>query len=297
MSDRSFTLDRYSIGTIHIDPLKVTAKGDAFYPRLIVPIYLNNLKPLPLKDKEIAYVIVSAQATLLLDGSSVTEISEAITLSTPVDVNYQRHSDQYQFEFPLDYLRIKHIEEKRRDDANFKCYLRFLVAKYLLDNAVKRQNMIEYESVNETIEICIPQSNWIKKIIPNLGYFDYFIIEMPKRKNIIPKVDILLERADKAFLNWDTKSVFVHCREIGSLLENTLKKHYGKYDFNYCERWSRAYVKFNHHASLDLHLENISGSYVGQVIEIKKNDAELLLINTKALIKYAEELLQDNITK
>lgn len=82
---------------------------------------------------------------------------------------------------------------------------------------------------------------------------------------------------------------------MGILLDKTIKDKFGEANFTYAERWSRAYKHFNYYASFGLHLENFKSSqkYSPADVKVHKPDAEHLLIDTKSLIKYAEELLRE----
>ncbi|RJS83178.1 hypothetical protein CW713_04225, partial [Methanophagales archaeon] len=74
--------------------------------------------------------------------------------------------------------------------------------------------------------------------------------------------------------------------------DKIVKEKFGKDSFNYRERWGRAYSRFEHLASLDLHLEHLKQEqYMTGDVKIGKDDAEHILIVTKLLIKYVEELL------
>jgi hypothetical protein len=142
-------------------------------------------------------------------------------------------------------------------------------------------------------EITIPSSDWIYDYAPKLGLGEYFIVEIPKEDKVIEEAWNLIERAEEAFRRWDTKGVYANCREVGHLLDGIVKEKFGKDGFNYKERWGRAYGKFEHLASLDLHLEELrqKGRYIPEEVKINKDDAEHVLIATKLLIKYAEELI------
>ena len=60
------------------------------------------------------------------------------------------------------------------------------------------------------------------------------------------------------------------------------------------KKWKRSIERFNHLISLDLHTEDIKNEKPEGDINVNKNDTEHILIVTKALLKYAEELLEEN---
>lgn len=143
-------------------------------------------------------------------------------------------------------------------------------------------------------EIIISSSDWIYDYAPKLGLGEYFVVEIPKGRMVIQAAWSYIEKAEECFRRWDTKGVYAYCREAGTLLDKEIKNKFGD-SFIYNERWGRAFAKFEHLASLDLHIENIKKSqkYKEEEIKVGRSDAEHLLIITKALIKYTEELLQE----
>jgi len=144
-------------------------------------------------------------------------------------------------------------------------------------------------------EKTIPSSDWIQDYAPKLGLGEYFVVEIPKGNKIIEEAWNYIEDAEECYRRWDTKGVYGNCREVGTLLDETIKTEFEKDSFVYGGRWGRAYKKFNEFASLSLHLEDIKKSpkYSTGDIKISKADAEHVLIVTKALIKYAGELLRE----
>ena len=147
------------------------------------------------------------------------------------------------------------------------------------------------EQVEDTVEIRIPSTDWIHDFAPKLELGESFVVEIPKGEKIIRKAWEYIEEAEESFRKWDTKGVYANCREAGKLLDKTInEKLKGKPSM---KKWKRVIEKFNYASSLDLHLEDIKEEKPEGAIIIKKADAEHLLISSKALIKYAENLLQD----
>jgi len=141
-------------------------------------------------------------------------------------------------------------------------------------------------------EVKISSSDWIHDFAPKLELGEYFIVEIPKGKKIIEEAWGYIEKAEECYRQWDTKGVYANCREAGGLLDQIVKTKFGKESFVYKEKWKRSYERFNHFASLNLHIEEIKKSYSPEELSIGKADTEHILIVTKALVKYAEELLQ-----
>lgn len=137
----------------------------------------------------------------------------------------------------------------------------------------------------------IPSTDWIHEYAPIFGLGEFFSIQIPKGKRELVDAWKYVEQAEASFQNWDTISVYANCRECGKLLDKKIGERYGRSSFNYKERWGRFYARFENLASLNLHLEDLKKSYPPEDVQINKPDSEHLLINTKALVKFAEELL------
>jgi hypothetical protein len=150
-------------------------------------------------------------------------------------------------------------------------------------------------SVNEQILIKegvrIPSTDWIHDYAPKLELGEYFIVEIAKGKMTIKKAWEYVEKAEECYRQWDTKGAYANCREVGKLLSEVIKKRFRKSPI--IKKWKRAIEKFEKLTSLDLHEEDIKEEMPKGEISIGKADTEHILIVTKALIKYAEELLQE----
>jgi len=140
-------------------------------------------------------------------------------------------------------------------------------------------------------DVTISSVDWIYDYVPKFGMGEYFIIEIPKGEKIIKEAWDYVEKAEECFRTWDTKGVFANCREVGKLLDKIVSNKFKNSPA--IKKWKRAIEKFNYSASLDLHLEDIKEEKPKGDVEIKRGEAEHILIITKALIKYAEELLKE----
>ena len=168
-------------------------------------------------------------------------------------------------------------------------------------------------------DVTISSVDWIYDYVPKFGMGEYFIIEIPKGEKIIKEAWDYVEKAEKCFREWYIEGVCDNCREAGVVLNKKMKKEFGENSFTYNERWGRAYLRFfNFLVSLGLHLEDMKGKnwmelikslpkdfphpkryadYPADEIRLGKVDAEHILIVTKLLIKYAEELLREKLLR
>lgn len=283
-----------SIGASHnnkisIEETKITANYGLEYPRLIIPVRLD-LNPLDQVDEARSnFVIQSVHAGLCLKKNNA-KISDSIAGSFPYTVSSPNQYITYSLEFPLDNKQIAKIEEERRGNIELIVTLRLLLGFY------EYTSISRFDDISKGLDVTVPQSHWVDKVLPDLGFGSFFIVEIPAGDRTIQKAWKYIELAEASFNNWNSKAVFANCRELGNLLDETIKKTFGPKSFAYQERWGRMYSRFSHWASLDLHLEGIlnkSNQYAQDEVMIRKSDAENLLIRAKATLKFAEELLKE----
>ena len=139
--------------------------------------------------------------------------------------------------------------------------------------------------------IRIPSVDWIHDYSPKLGIGEYFIVEIPKGKKVVKDAWKYIDKAEECYRQWDTKGAYAHCREVGTLLNNTLTKKFRLDPI--IKKWKRANEKFVKLTSMDLHEEDIKKEEPKGEIIVGRPETEHIIIVTKALIKYAEELLQE----
>ena len=276
---------------IQVEPIAIRAEGSPEYTRLVVPINLD-LKPINEKN----FSILGIRASLFRQNNP-QKISDALPHMFGHMISKYPQTITRDIEFPLDAYRIEKIEEQRKGaDLKIRLDLYFIIGIYepLIVKSGEGQQAKDFlteilTSFVQLQEIKIPQSHWVKDILPKMGYSEYLLVEIPKSNKIIREAWDYIEKAETAFMRWDTQGVFANCREVGKLLDNAIKAKFGETDPTYTERWGRFYNKkqgFTHWASLDLHRAEIKA-------EVKKADAAHLMFVTKSMIKFAEELLQE----
>lgn len=293
MAEASLAIRSYSGNRVRIDPTEISADGGLTYPRLVVPLHLD-LAPI----QKQGYSILNLRAGLTL-GDRPGKLGDSIPLLNHLSVWGSAFSTVSNVEFVLDQLRVREIESRRNGNLKIRLEVYFFIAFWencpvnTTEGVRNVQVLTGFETPFAAISFDIPQSHWVDHILPNLGQGKYFLVEIPAGTGQIKAAWQLVEKADAAFSRWDTKSVFAHCRETATLLDKTLKDAFGTDHFAYRVRWTRASNQFNNLASLGLHIEDIKGASNSASVDatIERPDAEHLLIVTKSLVKYAEELL------
>jgi hypothetical protein len=287
MAEGTLQIRSWSGNQISIDPAKISANGGLEYPRLIIPVKLD-LNPIKESDARVNnYIILDTKAELFLTEKKL-KISDSISGSYPYKVFAERLTATYSLEFPLNHRIISKMEEYRGDNLTLQINLRFTIGIY-------EQNFISsIDNSYSQIALEIEQSYWVKNILPALNFGEYFIIEIPKGDKLISEAWEYILRADDCYGRWDTKGVFANCREMGTLLDKVVREKLSN-NPNLI-KWERSYSKFSYFVSLFLHVEDVKGNKPEGKVDVNKNDAEHILINSKALLKYAEELIKNNIS-
>ena len=285
MTEGTLKIGSWSGNKIFIDTGKISANSGLEYPRIIIPVRLE-LNPIKESSARVTnFIILNTKAELFLEDKHL-KISDSISGSYPYKVIAERLNTTYNLEFPLNYKRISKIENERNDNLTLQLNLHFTIGIY-------EQNFIgSFENSFSQMRFEIEQSYWVKNILPALNFGEYFIIEIPKGNKLVKEAWAYIEKADNCYKNWDKKGAYANCREVGGMLDRIIKeKLSGK---PIMKKWKRTIGKFNYMASLNLHIEEITNEEPKGIVEINKNDTEHIIIVTKALLKYAEELLIEN---
>ncbi len=285
MTEGTLQIGSWSGNKIFIDSAKISANIGLEYPRLIIPVRLE-LNPIKESSARVTnFIILNTEAELFLEDKHL-KISDSVSGSYSYKVIAERLNTTYNLEFPLDYKRISKIEAERIDNLTLQLNLHFTIGIY-------EQNFVgSFENSYAQMRIEIEQSYWVKNILPALNFGEYFIIEIPKGDQLINETWSYIERADNCYKMWDAKGAFANCREVGTLLDRTMKEKLSNNPI--LKKWKRAIEKFNYLSSLNLHIEDVLNEEPKGIVNINKNDTEHILIVTKALLKYAEELLIEN---
>lgn len=191
MPETSLTIRSDSRSKIRVEPTEIRAEGGVVYPRLIIPtrLVLNPVKGYDGKEQQ--FVIMDVQCNLFLQDRTF-KIADAIAYSVAFKVYNPNTPFNHTIEFPMDPHRIGKIEEIRiGTDLKIRLDLRFLIGLYesvCLQDEGKEQTkdfLTEFESPLAQLNIEVPKSHWVEKILPSLGYSEYFLVEIPKGTKVI----------------------------------------------------------------------------------------------------------------
>lgn len=282
---------------LKLDELEIKGEGWRAYPRLIVPFRIRLAGPLTGKEDGSQEFVMAGRCGLYIPDIK-DKVADGMLLDLGQPINAGSDAG-LRFEFPLDPLRVRLIEEHRKGDLRlrFGMQLSMLGGKSTAFPIAGGVSITGHSSIDPHAlyghmeNVTIPQSHWVKTVLPSWELFEYFLVEVPRGATTIEAAWKYVASAEAAFSHWDIKSLAANCREVGRVLDGALKEKLGAEHLDYSVKWARARERFEHSISWPLHMEDIGRRHEGVVLEATKADGEFLLLATKALGKYAEELL------
>ncbi len=214
---------------ISLEADKISGVGGPEYPRLIIPVEFT-LRPDEDRGKLKAYSLLWLQSSLHIENMKIGEgFSGPIAEYSWPDVRPR----QVTIEIPLDLYRLEKIEERRRDDIQFQLSGSALVAEHPSvpkagpnERQEYRRDVEEHTKGQFDITFSIPQSHWVYKILPGLGYGKVRLIEVPIPEKIVPdtlkNAEEELVQAQSYFMQGDYDKAVEHCRNALEPLKNRL---------------------------------------------------------------------------
>ena len=190
MAETALTISGDGGSRIGVDTSKIIAECASGHGRLFIPatLYLNPIG----KNKDWYFAISFKQCNLFLqnnppskiaDGKSDFKSHEVVdSVSIPCNVEFTLNNDT-----------IKKLEINRKKDKpekistkNMKLRLDFYFNVELY-KASSNQNTIANSTKSESysrLPLEIPQSHWVKTLLPSLGYSDIWLVELPSAKKM-----------------------------------------------------------------------------------------------------------------
>ncbi len=173
-----------TIAELDIDVSRLSGNGGADYPHLWWQLELALQSPkTPFND----YALRSVAAQLYL--ASGPKIADARPLSLGLVIHgYQSHgsTECLNFEFPLDARRIESIERHRQGGSlNLRLDVQVYFDEYGILPAHAESKRSQLWGLNHAHRMAlqesfqVPQSDWITRVLPNIGYGKVHIVEFP----------------------------------------------------------------------------------------------------------------------
>lgn len=228
MPEANFSLNS-SNSKCTIDPTEINSIGGPENPKLQIWLALE-LNPGEGKQLQ-PFILLSVEAKLRTYNSS-SDIASAVCLQN-YSVN-SKYTYRIKLEFVLTNYKLGKIEEKRIDnfigtlDLTFRAlnFDSFVVPVNNERKSIKTIKDIRNAYCNLNFEI--PQSYWITKLLPGLGWNASRLIELPITNELIPEEYSQslgeLDKANEYYLKGDYDKVVAHCRSALDPIKASWKK-------------------------------------------------------------------------
>lgn len=295
MPDSSFYFSS-SYNKCSIDPTEINSVGGPENPKLQVWIALEMD---PGQDKHYQpFILLSVDAKLRVFDNSF-DISSGTSIQ--YCKVYNKSSYRIMIEFVLSAYKILKIEEKRKDNLKANLDLTFRAINFETivlpaGNTKKELNVLtDLSSSHCNIGFEIPQSQWINKHLPALGWQSSRLIELPSTNELIPDEYTQslaeLDKANEYFTKGDYDKVVAHCRSaldpIKEKLPAVKNNIESKHEYDWIKKinestftWLDTVIKGTSNFSSKAH-------HAPSIGHFSKHDAQVVLMITTAIIGYA----------
>src|SRR5713101_573899 len=202
------------IGRISFEEQNVQAHGGPEFPKLM---FLLDLRLSPLKPYSPPENPVYPLTWMFLSGDLCSPEQRVVAkfrdeVNLYADAN---HSPETQFwlEIPLDLITIERIEQSREGDLRAAINFRAFFAVHISGGTgVQRFETTRIDPITFTI----PKSQWVEKLLPQLGHGKVELIEVRipsgSRADGLPKAVQEIRQARAYLLNGDWEKAVAHCR-------------------------------------------------------------------------------------
>ena len=124
-------------------------------------------------------------------------------------------STQVDLRVALDPFRVSRIEERRKGDLTLQLSLGYVIALHSDTGSVER---FEAPIARPGLNLVIPQSHWVQKVLPALGYGTIELVEIPIPESVVPetftKATESLRRATEDFTQGSYDESVAKCRHV-----------------------------------------------------------------------------------
>jgi hypothetical protein len=228
-----FTNERsHIIARVALDPAKARGAGGPGYPRLIFGL---NWKLSAHGNSGGDQWIVSASAKLFV-GQDYDRIADSLVSHLHFSLKAIESEGTSELEFPLDRYRIELLEQRRNGgDINLRMDIHIVHARFGervhfgKPDAKLLPTALDFEIPSQTsVNLQVPQSVWIKTVLPGLGYGVIHVLEFPAVAldacNKLEKPYAALQRAHTKFTAGEYDEAIWQCRTAVDPLRTELKK-------------------------------------------------------------------------
>jgi hypothetical protein len=195
----------------------------------------------------------------------------------------------------LDYYKLSQIE-KVREGGDLRAHVDiFFIAE------LQQQPPVKYPEMGVSFDLRIPKSDWVETILPQLKYKEVSLIELPKiEKPEFGDVATRINEAWKQYSMGEYDKVLTECRKAMEALITVVKNRGFQKEITdekgkrVVPDWEKALGHKEVGDIVEVFVQKLfgflaPGSHYGK--SINKEDAELAIMNTHALINYVTKKL------
>lgn len=286
-----------------IDPTEINAVGGPENPKLQIWV---NLELNPGEGKQYQqYILTSTETKLRVFGSSFDIATGTSTYQCKV---FNKFTWKIMIELELSSYKILKIEEKREDNLKANISIEFKAVNLenitLPSGSSKKEITIltDLKQSQCNLDFEIPQSQWITKLLPALGWKTSQLIELPSTNELIPEEYSQslaeLNKANEYFSKGDYDKVVAHCRSAIDPIKEKLPALKtaieSKHEYEWLKKinestfvWLDTVIKGTSSFASKAHHAPSFGHFL-------KYDAQVVLMITTAIIGYAGKCLSNN---
>ncbi len=213
-----------TVQDVEVKEQEILASSDALNSYLSIPVNVSYRLPQP----NMSVDFLSIESTLLFGENQIicSELYQNIGDSKQYDTEFKIF-----LKFQLTQKVISQIEKHRKSDLRFMIIINFLITlKNKLDlnqnKTIWSSNLVQ--NLNSQIDFQIPKSTWIETLMPNLGYNNIRLIEIPMTHNQLTDEYLIIkkefDKAEDYFNKNDYNTCVAHCRNVLDVLHRNLGK-------------------------------------------------------------------------
>lgn len=195
-------------------------KGTTDGLRSVLHVFVEFTVRRPYKATSIDLVTIDACLRLYNPG----QLLSRIVVPASIHAVNEEWTQGTWLEFVLDEAALTAIEKNRTDDIRFN--LELILSFWIVSPNYPSGGF--QNSATGAIQITIPRSVWVEKILSQLGYRSFKLVEVPLHHEALLEAydDIISEfnKAEKYFKHPDYNKCVAHCRHALDKLTRNLKK-------------------------------------------------------------------------
>ncbi len=224
----------YTLAMVEVYPTSIRTEGGNEYPCLIIPakFTLSSLNGARQGKQDVFFLDLNALLFVEGRGSKIAHGCNSRPFHELV-INGSREV-MFDLEFPLDKYRVEKMEQLRKGDMGLRCYLQLSIGLFgppiygIEAKASSSPRISDLAVLLANLQFAVPQSKWVKEVLPGLGGGVVQLIEFPavslEACEALKHSHLALKRAVEEFALGDYDAAVGLCRTAADPIRQELKK-------------------------------------------------------------------------